>query len=76
MDDLVLITIDITVRGDITCWTASQPDGSLVEDWRLKGQFLNADQSHTWEVDGAAYVAIRDILRYLTEEDWQPGTLL
>jgi hypothetical protein len=72
----VLITIDITARGDITCWTASHLDGTVVEDWRLKGRFLTADQSHTWEVDGAAFLAIRDILRYLTEEDWQPGTLL
>ena len=72
----ILITIDITYQGDITCWTASQLDGTVVEDWRLKGQFLTADQSHTWEVAGEAYVAIRDILRYLTEADWQPGTPL
>jgi hypothetical protein len=72
----VLITIDITRRGDITCWTASHLDGTVVEDWRLKGQFLAADHSHTWEVGAEAFLAIRDILRYLTEEDWQPDMML
>jgi len=72
----VLITIDITDQGSVTCWTASKPDGQVIEDWRLTGQFLTADHSHTWEVDSAAYIAIRDILRYLTESDWRPGTLM
>ncbi len=74
--DRVLITIDITEDGSITCWTASQPDGQTIEDWRLKDQFLTANHSHTWEVCMDAYVAIRDILRYLTESDWQPGTIM
>jgi hypothetical protein len=71
-----LITVDITADGKITCWTASKPDGEVVEDWRLVGQFTSAAHSHTWEADGPAYLVIRDILRFLTEDDWQPGTVV
>ena len=56
LPERVLITIDITDRGGITCWTASRPDGALIEDWRLSGQFMAADSSHTWEVGTEAYL--------------------
>ncbi len=72
----VLITIDITNSGSITCWTASRADGQMIEDWRLTGKFLTGDHSHTWDVGRDAYLAIRDILRYLTESDWRPGTIM
>lgn len=72
----VLITVDITRDGRITCWTASRPDGQVIEDWRLDGQFTAADHSHTWEVGFEGYAVVRDLLRYLTESDWQPGTFM
>jgi hypothetical protein len=71
-----MITIDITERGDITCWTASNLDGRVIEDWRRTGQFTSAAFSHTWEVGMEAYTTIRDILRFLTEDDWEPGTVI
>jgi len=72
----LLITIDITEQGDITCWTVSHMDGGLVEDWRSVGDFNMATHSHTWEVNAETWAAIRDILRYLTEEDWTPGQIM
>jgi hypothetical protein len=76
LPERVMITIDITEAGDITCWTASHLDGRVIEDWRLTGRFTSAAFSHTWEVGAEAYVAIRDILRFLTEDDWEPGTVM
>lgn len=74
--DRVLMTIDITSEGDIVRWTGSKPNGDVLEDWKLTGLSNEARQSHTWELDGRGYLAVRDILRYITEEDWEPDTIM
>jgi hypothetical protein len=74
--ETVLITIDIGEDGRVTRWTASSPEGQELEDWLAVGEFLNAAHSHTWTVGMETYLVIRDILRYLNNADWKPGTVV
>ena len=74
--ETVLITIDIGEDGRVTRWTASSPEGQELEDWLAVGEFLNAAHSHTWSVGWPTYLVVRDILRYLNNEDWKPGTVV
>jgi hypothetical protein len=74
--ETILITIDIAEDGHVTRWTASSPEGQELEDWLLEGQFLNAAHSHTWSVSWPTYLVVRDVLRYLNNEDWKPGTVV
>src|SRR5262245_43026661 len=72
----VMVTIDITEAGRITCWTASRLGCHGSDDWRLVCQILAALHSHSLQVSEPTYFVLRDVLRYLTEADWQPGTVL
>jgi len=74
--ETLLITIDIDEEGQVVRWTASTPEGQELEDWLLEGKFLDAAHSHTWSVDWPTYLVVRDILRYLNNEDWKPGTVV
>ena len=74
--ETVLITIDIGEDGRVTRWTASSPEGQELEDWLAEGEFLNAAHSHTWTVDWPTYLVVRDVLGFLTEADWKPGTVV
>jgi hypothetical protein len=72
------ITIDLDERGTILRWTATDRLGRVVEEYRLVGTDLPAsDMSHGWDIPGEqAYLVIRDILRFMTQSDWEPNTVL
>jgi len=72
--EALLVTIDLTAEGRVVRWTVSHLDGEELEDWCLEGQFLDAISSFTWTVDWSTYQVVRDILRFINESDWEPGT--
>jgi len=73
----VLVTIEIDERGGLVQWTASDLQGNELENWRLMNDRpSHATSSHTWEIDEeTTYPIVRDILRYLGEEDWEPDAV-
>ena len=72
------ITIDLDERGTILRWTATDRLGRVVEEYRIVGTELpSSDMSHAWDMPSAeAYLVIRDMLRFMTEADWEPNSVL
>ena len=81
MDDKleqVRITIDLGEDGNIARWLATDPCGKVLEEVRLGGTDpTGTGHSYAWDMPGAAaYLVTRDILRFLTQADWQPNTVM
>jgi len=74
----VRITIDLGEDGVIVRWLATDPCGKVLEEFRLVGTDPTGTvHSYAWDMPGAAaYLVARDILRFLTQADWQPNTVL
>ncbi len=76
--DQVRITIDLGQDGVIMRWLATDPCGKVLDEFSL----VDADptgtvHSYAWDMPGAAaYLVVRDILRFLTQDDWEPNTFM
>jgi hypothetical protein len=72
------LTIDLDDEGTILRWTVTDRLGRVVEEYRLVATDLPpSDMSHSWDIPSAeAYLVIRDMLRFMTEADWEPNTVL
>ena len=74
----VRITINLGEDGVIVRWIATNPCGRVIEEFGLGGTDLTGTaHSYAWDMPGtAAYLVVRDILRFLTQADWQPNTVM
>jgi len=71
----VQFTVCLSPGGDVCRWEAVDPNGGVLEDWQLVG-VMPGDLRYTWQMSFDTYVVVRDVIRFITEEDWQPNTVL
>jgi len=68
------LTVAITERGNLKAWQVADLKGTVLEEWTAD---LDAEvHQYTWEVGWDAYLVVRDVLRFIGEADWQPGTVM
>ena len=70
----VLFTVVITANGNLLSWHVRAPDGAVLEDWTTSG----GPEAHryTWEMGVEAYIVLRDVMKFMGEEDWTPGKVM
>ena len=68
------LTVSVTEGGNLKAWQVTDLKGAVLEEWTAD---LGAEvHQYTWEVGWDAYLVVRDVLRFIGEADWQPGTVM
>jgi len=68
------LTVSVTEGGNLKAWQVADLKGAVLEEWTAD---LGAEvHQYTWEVGWDAHLVVRDVLRFIGEADWQPGTVM
>ena len=68
------LTVAITESGALKSWQVTDLKGAVLEEWATdRGSEAHR---HTWEVAWDTYLVARDMLRFIGEDNWEPGTVM
>jgi hypothetical protein len=70
----VLFTLEITKNGKILCWSISDIEGNILEEHDKKDVDDKVSLSHTWIIPSSIAVGyVKDVIRFIEDEDWVEG---